>query len=584
MISFSADDNMVTVGLGEGLAIASIILQLVDVAQQCTEWVERFGAFGAVASDFHVRYNHEFRKLQALQHVLLDAEKFKLGKPLIKLMEEKRQDDIKVVLLYILRELRAFETLASKCGAREIDEKGSNADPDRLAVDVSEMALEEALPELVEREKFVQTKTTWIKKARWASTGKKKAEKTLPQIHDRLQLVRDEIDQFFWTFKIPETTNKGTADRLKSFADDTDLVTLMLGTRMRMRQLVLQLEMPPEEIDDALPKDMMIEGTRVQLGIEFQPGRWFISLDGRPAITECRTYTAETFSHTQNGMNNLCALLALDKDERFRLPKAEGLYHDEDAQNFHMVILSASVGAANASDIWSLNRSIAESNMKLSTAPQIKPPPLDVRMKLALDIAVTVAKFHSVGWLHQGIQSRNIALAVDPKDGPSYAHPFFLGYSKARPVSVSSFVDNDPLNNLYRHPARWQPQTGTKIPHTALHDLYSLGIVLLEIGLWKATTDMLKAIRTGQKFDIRQWTKGSHVQEVLLKFTSQLGFIAGSVYQEIVAVLLTAGEEDPDSRDWQKTPSDRRILHVIAALSEICAGIAVTIGEIESVF
>ncbi|KAI6750541.1 hypothetical protein HG530_014822 [Fusarium avenaceum] len=566
---------MVTVGIGEGLAIASIALQLVEVAQKCAEWAERFGAFGEVSSGFQVRYNHQFRKMQALQHVLLDPEKFKLGKPLIEFMEKERQHDIRHVLLCTLREVQSFEKLASKYAPREVEEKAEDTDPQDI-IDVGELALEETLPYLVESERFVQRNTTWIKKVFWASKGKKTAEKILSQIHELLQLVRDEIDQFFWTFEIPENTKKGTIDKLKSLAGDIDLAALALSNPMRMRQLVLQLEMPPEEIDNSFPSNMMIEGTRVEVGPQVQPGRWLARLDGRPAITESRTYTADTFGHVLKGMQSLCALLALDKDERFRLPKAEGLYHDEDEKRFHMIILSSSVGAKDAAQVWFLNRSIAE-------VPESKRPSLEVRVRMALDISVATAKLHSVSWLHQGIQSRNIGLAVNSNNEPSYERLFLFGFSKARPIGVESFFDEDPLNNLYRHPDRWQPGPRVKT-HTALHDLYSLGITLLEIGLWRSATDMLKRLRPDRKFDVRDWKKGDHVRDVLLTWMPQLRFTVGSTYQEIVTVLLTAEKGDSESHDWKKSRSDRRILHIVAALTEIYTSMTVAVGEIRGVF
>ncbi|KAH7235438.1 hypothetical protein BKA59DRAFT_558863 [Fusarium tricinctum] len=565
---------MVTVGIGEGLAIASIALQLVEVAQKCAEWAERFGAFGEVSSGFQVRYNHQFRKMQALQHVLLDPEKFKLGKPLIELMEKERQHDIRHVLLCTLREVQSFEKLALKYGPQEVEDKAENNDPQGV-VEVGEVALEDALPNLVESERFVQRNTTWIKKVFWASKGKKTAERTLSQIHELLQLLRDEIDQFFWTFKIPENT-KGTVDKLKLLAGDVDLAALALSNPMRMRQLVIQLEMPPEEIDNSFPSNMMIEGTRVEPGLEVQPGRWFARLDGRPAITESRTYTADTFSHVLKGMQSLCALLALDKDERFRLPKAEGLYHDEDAKRFHVVILSSSVGAKNATQVSFLNKSIAE-------VPMAKRPLLEVRVRMALDISVATAKLHSVNWLHQGIQSRNIGLAVNSNNEPSYDHLLLLGFSKARPIGVGSFIDEDPLNNLYRHPDRWQPAPRVKT-HTALHDLYSLGITLLEIGLWTSATDMLKIIRPDRKFDVRDWKTGDQVRHVLLEWMPQLGFIAGSTYQEIVTILLTAEKEESESHDWKRSSSNRRVLHIVAALTEIYTSMTVAVGEVRGVF
>lgn len=567
---------MVTIGVGESLAIASIVLQLVEVGQSCADWVKRFGTFGEDSTAFQIRFNHEYRKLEALQHVLVDPEKFKLEQPLFELMGPGRQHDLRVVLLYILRLLESFKILASKHGAAERQDKEQSAEQTE-ASDLSETALAEALPDLIERERFIQTKSTWIKKAIWASTGKKKAERILVEIHGWLKLVQNEIDQFFWTFKIPETTNKGIADRLKSLAADADLVTLSLSNPMRMRQLVLQLEMPPAEIDDPFPDNLNIDATRIQLTIETQPGRYIASLDGCSAITECRSYTAGTFDHVLKGMQNLCALLALDKHEQFRLPKAEGLYHNDDS--VHIVILASSVYAEDAGQIWSLSRIMTES--KVSKVLNMKPPPLEVRIKLAQDIAVAVAKFHSIGWLHQGIQSRNTAIAVDLNDGPSYGNPFLLGFSKSRALGDSSFVDNDPLNNLYQHPDRWQPSS--TVAHTAVYDLYSLGVILLEIGLWKGITDILKTAHANQKFDIKSW-KGSTVREFLLKWTPQLGFKAGSTYQQIVEVLLMSKQEDQDNSNWQTSPPDRRILHVVAALSGICASMLIEPGTIESSF
>ncbi|KAF4540152.1 Het-s domain protein [Lasiodiplodia theobromae] len=42
--------------------------------------------------------------------------------------------------------------------------------------------------------------------------------------------------------------------------------------------------------------------------------------------------------------------------------------------------------------------------------------------------------------------------------------------------------DNDLERNLYRHPDR---QGRPKTSFSKLHDIYALGVVLLEIGLWE---------------------------------------------------------------------------------------------------
>jgi hypothetical protein len=51
------------------------------------------------------------------------------------------------------------------------------------------------------------------------------------------------------------------------------LVALTLGNAMRVTQLTLQFEVPPDEIDDINPSNMMIEGTTIEPEIEVQSGR-----------------------------------------------------------------------------------------------------------------------------------------------------------------------------------------------------------------------------------------------------------------------------------------------------------------------
>ena len=60
--------------------------------------------------------------------------------------------------------------------------------------------------------------------------------------------------------------------------------------------------------------------------------------------------------------------------------------------------------------------------------------------------------------------------------------PFIFGFEFSRPDSFFSagFIDACPDRDVYRHPERQgQPLTTFK----KIHDIYSLGIILLEIGM-----------------------------------------------------------------------------------------------------
>jgi len=67
----------------------------------------------------------------------------------------------------------------------------------------------------------------------------------------------------------------------------------------------------------------------------------------------------------------------------------------------------------------------------------------------------------------------------------SIGQPFLTGFIHSRLDTGATNLkgDNAPEDRIYQHPDHW----GIKVEHkfSMLHDVYSLGVVLLEIGLWK---------------------------------------------------------------------------------------------------
>ena len=93
--------------------------------------------------------------------------------------------------------------------------------------------------------------------------------------------------------------------------------------------------------------------------------------------------------------------------------------------------------------------------------------------------------------VHESFRSENVLFY--PKTSPlgqhppstgdevDYSEPWLLGFEYSRPELDFSagFIDIDPSRDVYRHPERQgQPQ---KL-FNKLHDIYALGVVLLEIG------------------------------------------------------------------------------------------------------
>lgn len=110
-------------------------------------------------------------------------------------------------------------------------------------------------------------------------------------------------------------------------------------------------------------------------------------------------------------------------------------------------------------------------------------PTLGQRFRIAKYIGEALSRWHtSANWVHQAVASHNIFFFKPVKcDRFDYSNPVSCGFDFARPDAGSSdatYVD-DFESNIYRHPSR------RGVPsehHTKYHDLYSYGVILLEIG------------------------------------------------------------------------------------------------------
>jgi len=115
---------------------------------------------------------------------------------------------------------------------------------------------------------------------------------------------------------------------------------------------------------------------------------------------------------------------------------------------------------------------------------QKKPPTLHQRVKIAQKLARSLMYLHAVNWLHKGLRSTNILFAApgtDPSNlyisGLEYARPDEVGLTNTAPVEDLSWGE-------YSHPGYLGTQNRQK-GYRKTYDIYSLGIILLEIGHWK---------------------------------------------------------------------------------------------------
>ncbi|OIW34370.1 hypothetical protein CONLIGDRAFT_675352 [Coniochaeta ligniaria NRRL 30616] len=116
---------------------------------------------------------------------------------------------------------------------------------------------------------------------------------------------------------------------------------------------------------------------------------------------------------------------------------------------------------------------------------------LNDRVALARSIASAVLEIHAAHFVHKSIRPSNI-LVFDPDTPDSKGYPYaigrpaVIGFEQTRPdweesERLSSGVWEE---DIYRHPDRQGLKS--RVPYSILHDIYSLGVVFIEIALWRS--------------------------------------------------------------------------------------------------
>ncbi|KAJ4986067.1 hypothetical protein SVAN01_08440 [Stagonosporopsis vannaccii] len=186
-------------------------------------------------------------------------------------------------------------------------------------------------------------------------------------------------------------------------------------------------------------------------------------------------------STTHERISKLAALLKeMNKTVRFRAPECLGYFEDEDNGRFGFVF--AKPPSIPADEAPTTLRELLTGNM----------PPLADRITLMRLVSETVERLHAVNWLHKGLQSANILFFKRPTGDINFANPYISGFEYSRPATREDMTQrpsDDLAADLYRHP---KTQSGS---HSAgflkSFDLYSLGVVLLEIAYWQPIEDIL---------------------------------------------------------------------------------------------
>lgn len=170
-------------------------------------------------------------------------------------------------------------------------------------------------------------------------------------------------------------------------------------------------------------------------------------------------------------------------------------------------------------------------------------PCLEDRFRLALNIATNLLHVHAKGLTHRNINSNNIVFVTEAGPQEPGSKPWTEGaIRKPYLVSWDQCAEDTPssqqeilISRIYRHP---DIARGQRSAYRPVHDIYSLGLVLLEVGLWMPLNKLWKTKYGRSDFKAR-------LQAIYAK---KLSAKCGSGYLSVVEYCLSSVERAQSAR------------------------------------
>ena len=170
---------------------------------------------------------------------------------------------------------------------------------------------------------------------------------------------------------------------------------------------------------------------------------------------------------------------------------------------------------------------------------------LSTRFKIAISLARALSALHAVGWLYKSLRSETILFFAKPEHHREehlsssigarfdFSQPRLFGFDSSRPEDTSSVATKEYRRSrqIYMHPKRWGRPTEV---FDRVHDIYALGVILLEIGCWRKASQLDK---TGNHFELvndEEMVRG----ELLTVANEMLPHMAGESFRQAVVACL----------------------------------------------
>ncbi|KAL4914502.1 hypothetical protein BDW62DRAFT_190239 [Aspergillus aurantiobrunneus] len=304
-------------------------------------------------------------------------------------------------------------------------------------------------------------------------------------------------------------------------------------------------------------------------------------------LIEWRAYTVPQHSETKTTYLNTCLdlarlLHASQNLDAYRTLDCIGILDDVEFKPHFRIGLVYRLPLAISPAVHSSSMQVLTLH-ELINRKGLSRPRLDERFELARNLATGIHRLFVSRWYHKNLNSRNILFFTGPGLGSEIARPYLTGFEYARPDSPDEMTikpEADEFCDRYRHPHCTHPDSRNVIRFSRRFDIYSLGVILTEIGRWE-TVDRIHRDYSSQKAKAAKGASlvGTEVsldsfqRYVRTRCVESLGFRMGQIYTDAVRFCLD-GDQTAGSANESIPVGDGEELLVSRFNKEVVAELA----------
>lgn len=179
-------------------------------------------------------------------------------------------------------------------------------------------------------------------------------------------------------------------------------------------------------------------------------------------------------------VDRLAALLHEEKKpSEFCIPHCLGYFQDDANKRFGLIF-----EPPERTQAWP-----PQSLLSLYNARKIS---LGAKVRMAQELAQWLMYLHAVNWLHKGLRSANVLFFTE-QDSLGLGQPYVSGFEYSRIArgehTTPGISASDVERSMYVHPDYLGPKRSEGYMKT--YDMYSLGVILLEIAYWQPIDHIL---------------------------------------------------------------------------------------------